>query len=247
LEEFKKQYDDVCKKQSINNKLFYTTTHNGACATMNGSGLFHHCSLFLQILCGALLGDGWLENTNGKVRFGIAQSAVYKDIVQVYYDMLWLLGYIKKYKPLALLERNKQSKKVKYKVNYYQIRTTRTINLDFFYNQWYLLISGEFIKTVPFYFVQTNLTPFSLALWIMGDGSGMKDGGFKLASHSFDLVCNCFLAYLLDTNFGLTCSVHADGKCYYIRVWKRSVSKLFNIVKPFISDSTLYKFKYVKL
>jgi hypothetical protein len=34
------------------------------------------------------------------------------------------------------------------------------------------------------------LTPLSLALWIMCDGSGMRDGGFKLSSRFFDIVSN---------------------------------------------------------
>jgi hypothetical protein len=31
-------------------------------------------------------------------------------------------------------------------------------------------------------------TPLCRAIWIIGDGSGMKEGGFKISSHSFSRI-----------------------------------------------------------
>jgi hypothetical protein len=78
-----------------------------------------------KIVTGGLLGDAWLEKTGTKVRFGIAQSACYKDVMQIYYDLLYGLGYITKYKPLNTLSRNKQLKNGLTKVDYYQLLMCR--------------------------------------------------------------------------------------------------------------------------
>lgn len=241
-EEFVKQYKDLQQKQN----LFYTKLCDNGVVECGDGKLMYHSSLFIQILTGGLLGDAWLEKNGSKARFGISQSDYYKDVMQFYFDLLYGLGYIKKYSPLKCLSRNKQLKSGLTPVSYYQLRTTRSIDLGWFYDQWYLPYENKHIKIVPFHFIQSALTPLCLALWIMGDGSGMKDGGFKLSTHSFDIVSNCFLAHLLNKKYGLTCSVHTEGKSYYIRIWKKSVPTLKNLVMPFMCDSTLYKFRHVK-
>ncbi len=100
---------------------------------------------------------------------------------------------------------------------------------------------------IPIY-IESLLTPFALAVWIMGDGSGMKDGGFKLSSHSFTKEQNEFLCNILWHKYGIKATVlHEKGKnLYYIRIWKQSVPKLYSFVKPFLLPSCLYKFRHVK-
>jgi hypothetical protein len=82
----------------------------------------------------------------------------------------------------------------------------------------------------------------------MGDGSGMKDGGFKLATHNFtrdESQVLCDLRYEL---YGLKCNIIRDGNNKFcIRIWKRSMKDFKYLVIPFIKPSCEYKFRFVKI
>lgn len=69
----------------------------------------------------------------------------------------------------------------------------------------------------------------------MSDGSGMRDGGFKLSSHSFTKEDNEYLCYLLFELYGIEANVlHERDNLYYIYIFKRSVPKLYVLTKPFL-------------
>lgn len=201
--------------------------------------------LFHQIVTGLLLGDGWFENRKGSVRLGISQTEKFKDVVQFIKILLYSLDYVNSYELKSPLTRNKSKP-------YYQIRTTTCSSLNALDALWYKAIKEENkhrrVKMVPSY-IENTLTPLALALWIMGDGSGMRDGGFKLSTHSFSKEENLYLANLLHQLYALELSVLHERKknLYYIRIYKRSVPTLFTIVKPFLQDSCLYKFRHVNI
>jgi hypothetical protein len=90
------------------------------------------------------------------------------------------------------------------------------------------------------------LTPLVLAVWIMGDGSGMRDGGFKLSSHSFTKEENELLCTVLMDKYGIQATVHRDRTYFNVYVWKRSVPLLHAMVKPYLLPSCEYKFRHVK-
>lgn len=102
------------------------------------------------------------------------------------------------------------------------------------------------LKKIPVQ-IEEFRTPFSLAIWVMDDGSGMRKGGFKLATHGFDKSESLFLCDLLQKKYGLTATVIKDGKGRYtIRVWKRSVPTFKERVSPFLCSSYDYKFRFVE-
>jgi hypothetical protein len=211
-----------------------------------------HSYLFKQILVGFLLGDGWLEKHGAGVRLGISLIIKFKDVAESYKDLLYGLGYISNYhlgNPLG-----RQGKRLPY----YQIRTFSFKSLEPFYNLWYPPIYGctskknssktlPRIKSLPFD-ISEFLTPLCLTIWVMGDGSGMKDGGFKLATHNFtrnESQVLCDLRYEL---YGLKCNIIRDGNNKFcIRIWKRSMKDFKYLVMPFIKPSCEYKFRFVKI
>lgn len=202
--------------------------------------LGEHTFLFHQMLTGFVLGDGWLEKHGLGVRLGISLTEKFADVAQFYKILLYGLGYTDNFNLGEPLKR--KCKKTK---PYYQIRTFTFSSLFCFYNLWYC--NKTKTKLLP-----TNLrhylTPFCLAIWIMGDGSGMKDGGFKISSHSFNKKDNEFLSELLFCLYGLKATVHNEGTLglFYIRIWKRSVPKLKWLVMPYLLPSCYYKFRFVK-
>jgi hypothetical protein len=201
-----------------------------------------HSNLFKQIMVGGLLGDGFLEKHGSGARFGISLKHIYKDVANWYQFILYALGYHHIPGVMEPLQRKGQGGKIS---NYYQVRTLTFNSLLKYYNLWYIKVDAKNIKVVP-RTLDRDLTPLALALWLMGDGSGVRDGGFKIASQGFTVADNLYLIDLLNDKYGLKASLHKDGNKVCIYIWKESVPKLKSIVLPFFQESCLYKWKYVK-
>jgi len=199
-----------------------------------------HTKLFNEILVGFLLGDGWLEKHGEGARLGISLIEKFKDVAEWYKKTLFLLGYVAldTLPDKPLVRTNRPTAKP-----YYQIRSFTFHSLLPFYNAWY--VKG--VKVLPLD-IEKYLTPLSLAIWVMGDGSGMVDGGFRLASHSFTKEENLLLCDLLGKIFGLKATIQNEGSKgqTYIRIWKRSSASLKTIISPYLKESCLYKFRHVK-
>jgi hypothetical protein len=89
-----------------------------------------------------------------------------------YLVLLSGLGYTDKLDFGAPLIRQKKSTKP-----YYQIRTFTFESLLPYFNVWYKQIGVRHIKQLPEQGqLYELLSPFAFAVWIMGDGSGMRDG-----------------------------------------------------------------------
>lgn len=198
-----------------------------------------HTYLFKQILTGFLLGDGWLEKHGLGVRLGISLITKFEDVAQWYTTLLYGLGYINQSllpKPLCRNRKNVQP--------YYQIRTFSFSSLEIYRNEWY---GHDRNKVLP-NSLRTNFTPLCLAVWVMGDGSGIKDGGFKISSHSFTKEQNQQLVYLFFEMYQIESKVCNEGSrgLYFIRIYKRSVPLLKNLIMPYLLPSCYYKFRFVK-
>jgi hypothetical protein len=55
------------------------------------------------------------------------------------------------------------------------------------------------------------MSPLTLAIWFMDDGSGLNKG-VKLATQGFTKKECQFLVQTLNTKFNLKCSIHLQGK-----------------------------------
>lgn len=230
-----------------------------------------HSSLFKQLLFGFMLADGWLEKHGQGVRLGISLTERFADVAQWYIVLLNGMGYSDRLDLGAPLVRKRKDCKP-----YYQVRTFTFASLFAFYNQWYTKINNDgfdkdygcvlantlihghksfvgepwrakVVKVLPDYAVLFEmLTPIVLAVWIMGDGSGMRDGGFKLSSHSFTMEQNQLLCSVLMDKYGIKATVHRDRRYFHVYVWKRSIPLLHSLVKPYLLPSCEYKFRHVK-
>lgn len=78
----------------------------------------------------------------------------------------------------------------------------------------------------------------------MGDGSGMKNGAFKISSHSFTKEDNLLLCDILLDLYGIKTSVLTEKNNHYIYIWKQSVPTLQKLVKPYLLPSCEYKFRF---
>lgn len=223
------------------------------------SKVLHHSHFFNQIMVGFLLGDGWLEKRGNSIRLGISLAVKFKDVAQMYKLWFYGLGYIPTYH-LALKSKNQK---------YYQIRTGALYGFRDHYDSWYsskpwfscqndqcrklfpgIDSTSKWTKRLPVYLGEL-FTPLVIAIWLMGDGSGMLDGGFKISTHSFSLIENQYLCDLFEKHYKIKANVLMEkkkrgGQYYYIRIWKRSLPKLIVLVKPYFKESCFYKFKHVK-
>lgn len=223
-----------------------------------------HTKQFQEILTGFLLGDGWLEKRGDGIRMGISLTEKFEDVAEYYLKLLFKLGYTDRESlglPLVRKPRLKtQSHPAITTKPYYQIRTFTFTSLVVYWNKWYFDGGGvasleatppltkkklKTVKILPLD-LKEDLTPLSMAIWVMGDGSGMADGGFKLSTFCFTKEENEYLCRLLQENFNIKATILIEGpRGYtYIRIWKQSVPMLLSIVKPYIKESCLYKFRF---
>ena len=86
------------------------------------------------------------------------------------------------------------------------------------------------------------LTPLALAIWISDDGCWIKSGA-RISCNSFALNEVELLVETLKTNFCLMCNVQKTHTVnqYTIYIQSKSMSKLREIVSPFLHYSMLYK------
>jgi hypothetical protein len=232
----------LCPNGSIYESWVIFFTRNFYTARLDSSrrhGL--HSFLFKQLLTGFMLGDGWLEKHGKGARMRISLIEKYRDVAAFYQVLLYGMGYTDKLELKAPLVRKKGQP-------YFQIGTFSFESLLSFFDMWYKRVETRNIKVLPQpQHLYELLTPFALAVWIMGDGCGMKHGSFKLCSHSFTEVENKLLCQILLERYGIKTSIHFDNELCYIYVWKRSVPLLYSIVKPYLLESCKNKFRFVNM
>lgn len=179
----------------------------------------------LSILIGLLLGDGYLQKMGGDARFCLYMKD--KGFVQLVWDYLNALGIlgapVREYSHM-----DKRTGKT------YTIYSFSTYTLPFFtkhYKQWYKQINGENVKILP-----SNLadlvTPISLAYWVAGDGSyDESQGCVRIYTNSFTRVEVELLQSILLKRFHLGSSINLHGGLPVLRIPKRELPKLQELVK----------------
>ena len=92
-------------------------------------------------------------------------------------------------------------------------------------------------KVVPKNF---RLDPVSLAVWFMDDGSKTKKGDVYLNCQKFDWKSQRRLLHALRM-IGIRARMNKDKKYYRIRIYKESIPKLIETIKPYLLSSMEYK------
>lgn len=180
-----------------------------------------------EIIVGTILGDGWIDGKCLRMK----QSDKYKDYI------FWL------YSNLENLCNQKPKQRKDNKQWYFQTRFLPEIKIykDFFYP------SNK--KIIPKNIVSLLVSPLSLAVWYMDDGSldfRPKDHyNFSFSTNAFSLNDNKLLVNALKINFGVEARIHTPlcrNKRYpEIYIGKDGRDQFFKIVKPYILDCFSHK------
>lgn len=86
------------------------------------------------------------------------------------------------------------------------------------------------------------LDAIALAHWIMGDGQKVSTGGLTICTDSYSIQEVVLLMNVLIIKFNLNCSIYQNRPSQYrIRILKRSMPTLINLVKPYIIPEMHYK------
>lgn len=185
-----------------------------------------------EILIGKILGDGHLETTNGGKTYKLRVEHSYKQKEYV----LWFYGEFKEW---ILTKPQKKKQIVNGKVYYkYWVNTLATGSLRFYGHQFYL---GK-TKIVPKQ-IQRWLTPLSLAVWFMDDGS-IKSKNHKariLNTQGYSKREVVTLITALKNKFEINCKLRKQKEGYQIMILAESADKFARIIKRNVLKTFDYK------
>ena len=85
-----------------------------------------------------------------------------------------------------------------------------------------------------------RLDPLMLAVWFMDDGSKTKKGDVYLNCQQFDFQSQRRLLHALRL-LGIRARMNKDKKYYRIRIYKESIPRLLELIKPYLVPSMEYK------
>jgi LAGLIDADG DNA endonuclease family. len=102
-------------------------------------------------------------------------------------------------------------------------------------------LENKFIKIIP-YEIDKYLTPLSLAVWFMDDGSKLGKGA-KIATNCFTYKELQFLCDIIFKKYNLIVTLHSGGKNkgYSLYINSKSMPLFSKIVKPYMLPSLNYK------
>ncbi|MGB9707183.1 MAG: LAGLIDADG endonuclease [Microgenomates group bacterium] len=180
----------------------------------------------LEIIVGCILGDGYLRQIAGRSDAFLEVNHSFK--AKEYVD--WKYQELKDFVKSAPKTRQQNKNDLKLA---YRFFTQEHPQLTKLFNQFYA--NGK--KIIPKNF---SLTPLTLAVWYMDDGSKTKKGDVYLNCQQFDLKSQKRLLHSLRM-LKIRARLNKDKRFYRIRILKESQEKFFSIIKPFIQPSMKYK------
>lgn len=191
-----------------------------------------HDHAVICFLFGALLSDAYAERHGNGTRIVQQQESKNREFISWYHKFLYIKGYTSS--NIEIKTRiGKNSKKIFYiKCNTWTYTSFNWIHESFYKNS---------IKIVPIN-QEEYLSPLTLAIWIMGDGSKVS-GGCKQSTNSFTKSDCEKICILQKKKYNIYATVNSAGTSnqWVIYIWKKSMSTLISIVKPYMVKSMLYK------
>jgi hypothetical protein len=193
----------------------------------------------ISLIIGSVLGDSQLEKRSQGVgtRINFEQSSANVEYLMWFYKFLALRGYCSDVAP-------KLSKKIAKdnKVNYtYRVNSLTFASFNWLHEMFYIQINNRFVKIVP-KDIFDWLTPLSLAVWFMDDGSNLKNSA-RIATNCFTIEEITFLCDVLKQKFGIVATPCKGGvgKGFIIYIHVESMKLFSSIVKPYMIPSMHYK------
>ena len=180
-----------------------------------------------EILVGSLLGDGTLrkQGTRTNALLEVNHSFKYQEYVD------WKCNNFQEYVLTQPKARQGKGLRVAYRF------TTQSIPVFTSYYNWFY---KDRVKRVP---KDLKLTPISLAVWFMDDGTKIRSA-FYLNTQQFTLQEQKFLQKLLLDEFEIESTLNRDKKYWRIRVSTESTKKMLQIIKPYILPCFRYKLRF---
>lgn len=187
-----------------------------------------------EIIIGKLLGDGHLETqNNGRTyRLKIEHSINQKDYVD------WLNQEFKDW--VLTPPQNKDCFLGEKKFKKYWFNTISHSSFRFYAQQFYR--QGK--KVIP-KLIHHWLTPLSLSVWFMDDGS-IKSKSHKariINTQAFTKKEVLSLIKALENKFGLKANLRKQKEGFQIMILSESADQFAELIRKFIHPSMLYKLK----
>ena len=193
----------------------------------------------ISMIIGSLLGDGHLEKRKQGVgtRFKFEQSSQNVEYLMWFFSYFSQRGYCNLNKP-KLKKRIKNKGKIIYS---YSLNSYTFSSLNWIHDMFYKEIEGKYIKIIPTN-IEQYLTPISLAIWFMDDGSKLGKGA-KIATNCFTKTDLVKLCQILKNKFNITVTVQSGGKNkgYTLYIYTSSMPIFSKIIKPKMLPSLYYK------
>ena len=174
-----------------------------------------------QILIGLLLGDGAMRKKTHAL-LEINHSYSQKEYVD------WLYRQFKKYVGTPPKLRKGNGSRIAYRF------TTKSVPV---FTEFYDHFFRGNKKIVP---KLLNLSPLTLAIWYMDDGSRC-DTDIYLNSQQFTLKEQKILVAELAKQFQIKSSLNKDKQYHRIRIKKESVQLFMTAITPYVIPSMKYK------
>ncbi len=193
----------------------------------------------INIIYGSLLGDGFAEKHGQGTRICFQQEHHNNAYLLHFHELISNLGYCNLNKP-KILQRLGSKGKIR---QLSRFKTFTFSSFDWIRETFYVKTdAGIKSKIVPSN-IAYYLSPLSLAIWIMDDGSSVSSG-MKIATNCFKLKEVEMLCNILNQKFNIEAKPHCAGLTnqYNIYIASHSMPVLANIVKTHIHPSMKYKF-----
>jgi hypothetical protein len=187
-----------------------------------------------QLLLGSYLGDGHLSYERDNVfRLALTHSSKQQNYLK------WKASFF-----------NREDFLHKIKGGVREIKGKECVVQDSYTCQTKLLITK--IPRINLLEALTNLNALGLAIWLMDDGSiksrsgKSKNVAITISTNTFSYEEHLFIQTTLRDRFGLSCSIGKDRNYYEINFGVKESEKLLGIVKQYIHDDFIGKFKNQK-
>lgn len=181
----------------------------------------------LSIIIGSILGDGYIRRIKGRKDAFLEVNHSIK--AKKYVD--WKFDALKNICKSSPKQRIIDERRTAYRF-YTRQHSELSVLLKLFYKNKKKIIPSSLV-----------LNPLILAVWFMDDGSKSRKYDVYLNTQQFSLNNQKLLLKKL-RDLGLKARLNKDKKYYRIRFLKESVSKLNEIILPFIIESMKYKLSY---
>ena len=184
----------------------------------------------VEALVGTTLGDAYLEIKSGNGTGHCIHCLEQKQLIFYKYELLKNVSN----EPRIIHKHDVRFKIPDYDCWYWYIKHNPKVAeiCNLFYKDGKKEVCPEIIDLI---------SPLSLALWYMDDGSKVKDGGFIYCTNAFSMDSLNLLNNMLNNKFNLQSKIWEKSHELYIS--RNSSDTFCNIVESYIVDDMKYKLR----